>query len=57
MADTKNRGGQKQGKQQPGQSEEKQGTTTQGQGEWSNHDDRQDQMNHPDDAKRQPQSK
>ena len=54
MADQKDRGGQKQGNQQPGQSEQKQGTTTQGTGERSDHDKRQDQMSNPDDARRQP---
>ena len=54
MADQKNRGGQKQGKQQPGQQENKQGTTTSGAGERSGADKRADQMNNPDDANRQP---
>ena len=54
MADQKNRGGQKQGRQQPGQSEQKQGTATQGAGERSDHDKRQDQMSNPDDATRKP---
>jgi hypothetical protein len=57
MADQKNRGGQKQGQQNPGQNEQKQGTTTQGSGERSNQDKRQDQMNNPDDAARQPTNK
>ncbi len=54
MADQKNRGGQKQSHQQPGQSERKQGTATQGAGERSDYDKRQDQMSNPDDAARQP---
>ena len=54
MADQKNRGGQKQGNQQPDQSDEKQGTTTGGAGERSDQDKRADQMSNPDDARRQP---
>jgi len=54
MADQKNRGGQKQGKQQPDQSEQKQGTATAGAGERSDKDKRADQMSNPDDATRQP---
>ena len=54
MADQKNRGGQKQGAQQPDQSEQKQGTTTEGAGERSDKDKRADQMSNPDDAQRQP---
>jgi len=54
MADQKNRGGQKQGNQQPGQAEQKQGTATGGAGERSDHDKRQDQMSNPDDARREP---
>jgi len=54
MADQKNRGGQKQGQQQPGQPEQKQGTATQGAGERSDADKRADQMSNPDDARRQP---
>jgi len=54
MADQKNRGGQKQGAQQPDQSEKKQGTTTQGAGQRSDHDKRADQMSNPDDDARQP---
>ncbi len=53
MADQKNRGGQKMGQQQPDQRVQKQGTTTQGAGERSDHDKRQDQMSNPDDARRQ----
>lgn len=54
MADQKNRGGQKRGKQQPGQPEQKQGTATQGAGERSDQDKRHDQTTNPDDADRQP---
>src|SRR5207248_2109065 len=54
MADQKNRGGQKKGKQQPNQPEQKQGTATTGEGMRSDRDKRQDQMNNPDDARRQP---
>ncbi len=54
MADQKNRGGQKQGSQQPSQPEQKQGTNTHGAGERSDHAKRQDQMHNPDDAARQP---
>ncbi len=54
MADQKNRGGQKKGTEQPGQSEQKEGTATQGVGERSDQDKRADQMSNPDDAGRQP---
>ncbi|MDB5311608.1 MAG: hypothetical protein JWO38_5810 [Gemmataceae bacterium] len=54
MADQKNRGGQKQGNQNPQQPEEAQGTTTAGAGERSDADKQQDQRNNPDDARRQP---
>jgi len=54
MADQKNRGGQKQGAQQPDHPEQKQGTTTQGAGERSDQDRRADQMSNPDDTQRQP---
>jgi hypothetical protein len=54
MADQKNRGGQKQGSQQPDHPEQKQGTTTEGRGERSDQDKRADQMSNPDDARRQP---
>lgn len=57
MADQKNRGGQKRGKLQPGQSEQKQGTATHGAGERSDRDKRADQMNNPDDAARRPTNK
>lgn len=54
MADQKNRGGQKQGHQKPGQEERRQGTTTQGAGKRSEQDKRQDQRSNPGDATRQP---
>jgi len=54
MADQKNRGGQKQGTRQPDQPEQKQGTATEGAGERSDHDKRQDQTSNPDDAARRP---
>ena len=54
MADQKNRGGQKQGNQNPEQSEQAQGTTTQGAGERADQDKQHDQRNNPDDARRQP---
>jgi len=54
MADQKSRGGQKQGNQQPDQSERKQGTTTGGAGARSDQDKRADQGSNPDDAARQP---
>lgn len=54
MADQKNRGGQKQGKQQPGQSEQHQATTSQTQGGRSDKDKQADQTSNPDDARRQP---
>jgi hypothetical protein len=54
MADQKNRGGQKQGNQQPDQSEKKQGTTTEEVGKQSTQGKRADQMNNPDDASRRP---
>lgn len=54
MADQKNRGGQKQGNQNPDQSEQHQGTTTGGAGERSDKDKRKDQQSNPDDAARQP---
>jgi hypothetical protein len=53
MADQKNRGGQKQGQQQPAQTQQKQGTATRGAGERSDRDKRQDQRSNPDDATRQ----
>ena len=53
MADQKNRGGQKQGTQQPAHPERKK-ATAEGAGERSNHDKRADQMSNPDDAARQP---
>ncbi|VTS00626.1 unnamed protein product [Gemmata massiliana] len=54
MADQKNRGGQKQGNQNPQQSEQAQGTATQGAAERSDPDKRRDQQSNPDDASRQP---
>jgi hypothetical protein len=54
MADQKNRGGQKKGKLQADLSEQKQGTTTEGAGERSDKDKREDQTSNPDDATRQP---
>jgi hypothetical protein len=54
MADQKNRGGQKQGNQDPQQPEQHQGTTTAGAGQRSDQDKRHDQMTNPDDARRQP---
>ena len=57
MADQKNRGGQKQGGQHPGESERKQGTTTHGAGERSDRDKQADQTSNPDDARRQPTDK
>jgi hypothetical protein len=54
MADQKNRGGQKQGNQDPGAPEQHQGTTTGGAGERSDLDKQQDQRTNPDDARRQP---
>jgi hypothetical protein len=52
MAGQKNRGGQKQGNQQPGQAEQKQGPTIAG--ERSDRDRRADQMSYPDDARLPP---
>ena len=52
MADQKNRGGQKQGNQQPDQSEKKQGTATHGSGKRYDHDKRADQRLQP--RRRQP---
>lgn len=52
MADQKNRGGQKQSHRQPGQSERKQGTATQGAGRRLDRDKRHDQMSNPEGARR-----
>ena len=52
MADQNNRGGQKQGQQQPDHSDQKQGTTTRGTGERAGQGKRQDQTSNPDDAAR-----
>ena len=57
MADQKNRGGQKQGREKPEQSQQKEGTTTGGTGERSERYKRQDRMSNPDDAARQPTDK
>jgi hypothetical protein len=54
MADQKSRGGQKQTQPQAGQPEQHRGTTTGGAAERSDEDKRQDQVNNPDDARRQP---
>ena len=58
MQDDENAGSgdrhQDQRNQQPDQPERKQGTTTEGAGERSDQDKRQDQMSNPDDAARQP---
>lgn len=54
MADQKNRGGQKQGNQNPQQPEQAQGTNTHGTGERADRDKQQDQRNNPDDARREP---
>lgn len=54
MADQTNRGGQKAGNLDPQHSTQHQGTATQGAGERSDADKREDQMNNPDDARRQP---
>jgi hypothetical protein len=54
MADQKNRGGQKQGNQQPEQPDQAHGTNTEGAGERSDRDKQDDQRNNPDDARRQP---
>lgn len=54
MADQKNRGGQKQGAQDPGHPDQQQHTspaTAQGR---SGQDKQDDQRNNPDDARRQP---
>lgn len=54
MADQKNRGGQKQGNQNPQQPEQAQGTNTGGAAERDDKDKQRDQRNNPDDARRQP---
>jgi hypothetical protein len=53
MADQKSRGGQKQVQEDPGHSEQKRGTATEGAGGRSGPDKRQDQRNNADDARRQ----
>ena len=57
MADQKNRGGQKQGNQNPDNPQTAQGITTRGAAERSDDDKRQDQVTNPDDAGRQPTDK
>jgi len=57
MADQKNRGGKKKGTQQPGQSEQQQGTTAEATGERSDQDKQMDQTSNPDDTRRQPTDK
>jgi hypothetical protein len=54
MADQKNRGGQKQGSQNPQQPEQAQGANTGGAGERGDRDKRQDQRTNPDGARREP---
>jgi hypothetical protein len=54
VADQKNRGGQKQGNQNPQQPEQAQGTNTGGAAERDDKDKQRDQRNNPDDARRQP---
>jgi hypothetical protein len=54
LADQKNRGGQKQGNQNPQQPEKAQGTNTGGAGERSDRDKQQDQRANPDDTGREP---
>ena len=54
MADQKNRGGQKQGNQNPDDRQASQGTTTHGAAGRSDRDKQQDQTNNPDDDARQP---
>jgi hypothetical protein len=53
MADQKNRGGQKQGNQDPDWSEQRQGATAGGSGERSDRDKQRDQRTNPDDERRQ----
>ena len=54
MADQKNRGGQKQGNQNPDNSQGAQGTNTRGAAEPPDPCVQRDQTNNPDDAARQP---
>jgi hypothetical protein len=54
VADQKNRGGQKQGNQQPDDPQKHQGTKAGGAAEQSGQDKRDDQRSNPDDARRQP---
>jgi hypothetical protein len=57
MADQTSRGGQKDGGLNPDNPQTARGTATQGAGERSDHDKRQDQMGNPDDAAREPTDK
>lgn len=52
MADQKNRGGQKKGKQDMSRPQQAQGTTTRGEGKRADKDKQQDLRNNPDDARR-----
>ena len=54
MADQKNRGGQKQGNQNPQHPEQAQGTHTDTAAGREDKDRQQDQRNNPDDARREP---
>jgi len=54
MADQKNRGGQKQGNLNPGQSDQHQGTSPETAHGRSDQDKQNDQRSNPDDARRQP---
>jgi hypothetical protein len=57
MADQENRGGQKAGGLNPENPQTARGTTTQGAGERSDQDKRQDQTTNPDDTNREPTDK
>lgn len=54
MADQKNRGGQKKGKQKPNDRQQAAGHASGGTGERSDADKRKDQQANPDDATRRP---
>lgn len=54
MADQQNRGGQKQGNQNPNNPEEAQGVRANEPAERSDRDKQRDQRTNPDDARRQP---
>lgn len=54
MADQKNRGGQKKGNQQPGQSDQHQPATPDTAAGRADQDKQRDQRSNPDDARRQP---